>query len=152
MHLRRLDAMRRGAVISAIVSAGWKPVGTLLTLAESEDAHISTTAIELVKNSQRPAGCGLLLKLFDQPGSRDMKVIISAMGETGDPRAIERLSVMAKDPKMSAGKEAELGEALANSGQPSICRSYHINDQEKRVPAHTEPSARRVSQAYREGI
>lgn len=118
--LEKLDEMRRRAVISAVVSAGWKPVGTLLTLAESEDAHISTTAIELVKNVKDPRVADMLLKLFDQPGSRDMKVIISALGEIGDPRAIERLSVMAKDPKMSAGKEAELGEALAKSGNPQF--------------------------------
>jgi HEAT repeat protein len=118
--LVRLDAMRRGAVIASIVSSGWKPLGTMLTLAESEDAHISTTALELLKNNPDPRVTDLLLALFDKPGSRDIKAIISAMGETKDPRAIERLVAMTKDPGKRAGKEAELGEALANSGNPQF--------------------------------
>lgn len=118
--LEQLDAMRRDAVIKSIGDSGWRPQGSLLKLAESTDAHVSTTAIELLKNNQDPLVADLLLKLYDQPGSRDMKVIIAAMGATRDPRAIERLVVMAKDPEKRAGKEAELGEALADSGNPQF--------------------------------
>jgi HEAT repeat protein len=114
--LERLDTMRRDAVIRAIVSSGWKPVGTLLTLAESKDPHVSRTAIDLLGNTGDPRALPLLLKLLNEPGPRDVKAIITALGETRDDRATEALVGVARDPARRAGKEAELGEALAKLG------------------------------------
>jgi HEAT repeat protein len=114
--LERLDIMRRDAVIKAIISTGWKPVGTFMALAESTDPHVSRTAISLLGNTGDARATELLLKLFEQPAARDLKVIITALGETKDSRAAERLVRMANDPARRAGKEAELGEALASLG------------------------------------
>lgn len=114
--LERLDMMRRDAVIRSIIEAGWKPVGTLMKLAESEDPYVSTTAISLLGNTGDERATKLLLKLLDKPGRRDIRKIITALGQTKDARAIQPLSSMTKDPAKRAGKEAELGEALAELG------------------------------------
>ena len=114
--LERLDSMRRDAVIPAIVNGGWKPVGALLSLAESSDPSVSHTAISILGHTGEPRVTDLLLKMLEQPGQRDQKIIITALGENGDARAIDPLSSMAKDRTKRAGKEGELGEALANLG------------------------------------
>ncbi len=113
--LQQLDSMRMGAVINTIANAGWKPVGTLLSLAESKDRVAANTAITLLGNTKDPRATDLLLKLLNDPG-RDSRVIITALGETKDNRAAESLVVLAKDPVRRAGNEAELGEALASLG------------------------------------
>lgn len=114
--LERLDAIRRNSVIHSMIDAGWKPVETLLTLAESTDAHVSSTAIGILGSSGETRATELLLKLFQQPGRRDVHAIIAALGSTGDDRAAESLAAAAKDPARRAGNEAELGEALAGLG------------------------------------
>jgi len=114
--LERLDAMRRDAVIHTIVEAGWKPVGTLMTLAQSTDPYVSNTAIELLGPTKDPRAAELLLKLLDKPEQRDVRKIIKALGESGDRRALGPLLQMAKDPAKWSGKEADLGEALAGLG------------------------------------
>ncbi len=114
--LERLDFMRKDAAINAIVSAGWKPVGTIVTLAESNDLQVANTATKLLGGMQDPRATDLLLKLLDQPGSRDQSVIINALGDTKDPRAIEPLLKIASDPDRRKGKQAALGEALASLG------------------------------------
>jgi len=114
--LERLDAMRKDAAINAIVSAGWKPVGTIMKLAESNDPHVAYTATKLLGGMQDPRATDLLLTMLDQPGSRDQLVIINALGDTKDPRAVEPLLKIASDPDRRKGKQAELGEALANLG------------------------------------
>lgn len=114
--LERLDFMRKDAAINAIVSAGWKPVGTIVKLAESNDLQVANTATKLLGGMQDPRATDLLLKLLDQPGSRDQSVIINALGDTKDPRAIEPLLKIAIDPDRRKGKQAALGEALASLG------------------------------------
>lgn len=114
--LERLDFMRKDAAIKAIVSAGWKPVGTILKLAESTDPQVANTAAKLLGGMQDPRATDLLLKLLEQPGPLDHSVIISALGDTKDPRAVEPLLKIAGDPERRKGKQAELGEALANLG------------------------------------
>jgi len=114
--LERLDFMRKDAVINAIVSAGWKPVGTFLKLAESTDPQVANIAVKLLGGMQDPRANDMLLKLLDQPGPRNQAVIISALGETKDPRALEPLLKIANDPERRIRKQAELGEALANLG------------------------------------
>jgi HEAT repeat protein len=114
--LGRLDVMRRDAVIRAIVEAGWKPVATLLELAEANDPQVSRTAISLLGTTGDPRAAELLLRLFQDPGRRDLRAIISALGQTQDSRAIEPIVRMAKDPVKRAGSEAELGAALADLG------------------------------------
>ncbi len=114
--LERLDFMRKDAAIRAIVSAGWKPVGTILKLAESTDRQVANTATRLLGGMQDPRATDLLLKLLNEPGTRDQSVIISALGDTKDPRAVEPLLKIANDHELRKGKQAELGEALANLG------------------------------------
>lgn len=114
--LEQLDFMRRDAVTKAIVSAGWKPVGTILKLAESGDPLISSTATKLLGSMQDPRATDLLLKLLAEPGPRSQGMIISALGSTKDPRAVDPLLAIAKDPTKRKGKQAELGEALAELG------------------------------------
>lgn len=114
--LERLDAMRRDAVISAVVSAGWKPVSALMTLAESQDSHISRNAIGILGSTRDPRATDLLLKLLKDPGPRDVRSIVSALGDTHDPRAVDPLIALAQDPARRAGKEVELGDALAALG------------------------------------
>jgi HEAT repeat protein len=114
--LEKLDFMRKDAAIKAIVSAGWKPVGTVLKLAESGDPHVANTATRLLGSMQDPRANDLLLKLLVEPGPRDQGAIIIALGETKDPRALEPLLQIANDPEKRKGKQAELGEALANLG------------------------------------
>jgi HEAT repeat protein len=114
--LERLDSMRKDAAINAIVSAGWKPVGTILKLAESGDPHVANTATKLLGGMQDTRATDLLLKLLAEPGPRDQNVIISALGDTKDPRVIEPLLKIANNPEQRKGKQAELGEALANLG------------------------------------
>ena len=114
--LERLDFMRKDAAIKAIVSAGWKPVGTIMKLAESTDAQVANTATKLLGGMQDPRATDHLLKLLNEPGSRDQSVIISALGDTKDPRAVEPLLKIAIDPERRKGKQADLGEALANLG------------------------------------
>lgn len=114
--LERLDFMRKDAAIKAIVSAGWKPVGTIVKLTESNDPQVANTATKLLGGMQDPRATELLLKLLDQPGPRDQTVIISALGDTKDPRAVEPLLKIAGNPELRKGKQAELGEALASLG------------------------------------
>jgi HEAT repeat protein len=114
--LARLDFMRMDSTINAIMSAGWKPVGTILKLAESGDPQVASTATKLLGSMQDPRATDLLLKLLAEPGPRDQNVIISALGNTKDPRATEALLKIANDPERRKGKQADLGEALANLG------------------------------------
>ena len=58
--LERLDFMRKDAAIKAIVSAGWKPVGTIVKLAESNDPQVANTATKLwaeCRTPGRPSCC-----------------------------------------------------------------------------------------------
>jgi len=114
--LERLDFMRKDAAINAIVNAGWKPVGTILKLAETGDPHVSGTATKLLGSMQDTRATDLLLKLLAEPGPRDQGVIISALGSTKDLRAVDPLLKIASNPVQRKGKQAELGEALANLG------------------------------------
>jgi len=114
--LERLDFMRKDAAIKAIVSAGWKPVGTILKLAETGDPQVAGTATKLLGSMQDPRATDLLLKLLADPGPRDQGVIISALGSSKDPRAVEPLLKIANDAEKRKGKQAELGEALADLG------------------------------------
>lgn len=114
--LLRLDVTRRDAVIYSMADAGWKPLGALMTLAESSDPYVSSTAVSILGSSREPRATQLLLKLLEQPGRQDIKQITAALAETRDQRAIEGLEAVAKDPVKRTGKEAELGEAFANLG------------------------------------
>ncbi len=117
--LKQLDSMRMGAVIRAIVNGGWKPVSTLIRLAESTDSLTSTTAISVLGNTGDPRATELLLNLLNNPGPRDVKTIITALGETRDSRAAGPLAALAKDPVRRSGNETVLGDALASLGDPN---------------------------------
>jgi HEAT repeat protein len=114
--LERLNPMRKHAVIKSIASAGWKPMGAILKLAESSDPYVAGTATKLLGGMQGPRATDLLLKLLADPGPRDQNVVISALGATKDLRVFEPLLRIANDPERRKGKQVELGEALANLG------------------------------------
>jgi hypothetical protein len=114
--LERLDYIRKDAVVQSIVSAGWKPVSTIVKLAESSDPQTSNMAVKLLGKMNDPRATDLLLRLLDNAGSRDMKVIITALGDTKDPRVVDPLLKLAQDREKRRGKEAELGEALVKFG------------------------------------
>lgn len=116
--LQRLDGMRTRAVIRTIDSSGWKPVNALLSLAESGDIQTSHMAIRMLGITGDPRGRELLLKLLEEPGPRDVRNIITALGDAKESRAAEPLVRMAAHPVKRAGKEAELGEALAAIDDP----------------------------------
>jgi hypothetical protein len=114
--LERLDSVRKAAVIQAIAGVGWKPLGTLMDMANSPDPYVANVAIELLGSLRDPKAVDFLLKVLENPGDRSMAVVVTALGETKDPRAVEPLLSIAKDPAKRKGKEVELGLALANLG------------------------------------
>lgn len=114
--LERLDTMRRDAVIRSIIDAGWRPVSTVLKLAASSDPHVANTATKLLGGMQDPRATDLLLSFVAEPGQRDLTIVITALGETKDPRAVEPLVAIATDRAKRKGRQVELGEALANLG------------------------------------
>ncbi len=141
----QLDAMRRDEFIKTIVNSGWKPVGTLITLGSSSDPYVAGTAIRMLGNMGDPKATDLLLRLLEQPENNDTRVIITALGETRDNRAIETLTRMAQDPAKRAGKEAELGEALANLGDQRAADV--IVEMIKKTPSW--PIRNRLARAYK---
>ncbi len=114
--LSALDSMRMGALIRSLTAAGWKPVGVVLQLADSSDPYVAGIAVEILGGLQEPRATDRLLALFADPGSRDLRPIISALGKSRDPRALDPLLKLAADPKRRTGKETALGEALADLG------------------------------------
>jgi len=116
--LMRLDFIRRDAVVRSIVSAGWRPVGTLLGMVDDKDVGVEDMAVELLGGSKDPRVGDLLLKLLKDPGKRNINLIITALGECKETRAVEIFHQMAKDPAQRRKKEAVLGHALARIGDP----------------------------------
>jgi len=114
--LQKLDPMRMQALLRTISDAGWKPVGTFMTLAESSDPYVAHMGITLLGTAKNSSATAFLLKLLKEPGKSDPRVIITALGASRDPLAIEPLSRMAGAPSARAGLEVELAEALASLG------------------------------------
>jgi len=117
--LAQLDPIRKSAVVRAIVSAGWKPVSTLVEMAEGTEVGSSNMAVELMGGSNDPRVRDALLKYLKTPGARSMNNIIIALGECKEVRALESLLAIAKDPVQRKGKEIDLGRAFANIGDPT---------------------------------
>jgi len=116
--LLRLDFIRRDAVVRSIVSAGWRPVGTLIEMVNDKDVGVEDMAVELLGGSRDPRVGDLLLKLLKDPGKRNINLIIASLGECKETRAVEIFHQMAKDPSQRRKKEAALGHALARIGDP----------------------------------
>jgi HEAT repeat protein len=143
--LQRLDPMRRGAAIRTIVNGGWKPVNTIISLAETDDPKTFTTAVGILGGMRDPRATEYLLKLLSNPGKRDMRQIIAALGETKDPRSADALLAIAGDPAKRSGVEADLGEALASLGDQRAAGP--IAEMSKKA---TLPSVRgRLASAYK---
>ena len=66
--LERLDFMRKDAAIKAIVSAGWKPVGTIMKLAESTDPQVANTATKLLGGNAGSPGDRSAVKIARSTG------------------------------------------------------------------------------------
>lgn len=116
--LERLDPLRRTGVIKAMSAAGWKPLGTLMDIAGSEDRYSANAAIEVLGHLQDQRASDFLLKRLEAPGAASVAVIVTALGESQDKRAVEPLLALAKDPVKRKGMEVPLGTALANLGDP----------------------------------
>jgi HEAT repeat protein len=116
--LERMDIIMKGAVVRTLVSAGWRPVSTLMGLAASQDPSVANMGVELLAGSRDERVVDLLLSYLDNPGVHDRKLVIAALGQTKSSKAVEQLSRLAADPDKRKGVEAELGMALANLGDP----------------------------------
>lgn len=116
--LSRMDPTMRTGVVRTFVSAGWRPVGMLLELVASPDADLANMGLALLAGSTDRVAVDALLAYLENPGPRDVRLIIAALGESKDSRAAEPLSRMASDPALGRGREAELGAALAALGDP----------------------------------
>lgn len=114
--LEKLDYLRKDAAIRTIVGAGWKPVSTMIALADSIDPSVSTVALAVLGGMKITRATDYLLAAMEAPGKRNPVAIIQALGNTGDPRAVEPLLAQASDPAKRNGREIELGEALSNLG------------------------------------
>lgn len=114
--LTKLDTIRAAAVIRSIAAADWKPVATLIGLAEGADVTVSSTAVEILGTTRDPRAVDVLLKFLAAPGRRDVRTIILALGESRDSRALEPLLALANDPVRRKGLEGPLGTALATLG------------------------------------
>lgn len=118
--LEQLDNLRRGATIRTIANAGWKPVGTLIKLADSGDTHVAAIALSLLGGINDDRSIDYLLKLLENPGKRDVRFVIIALGETKSSRAADALMAIASNPEKRAGKEVDLADALANIGDRRV--------------------------------
>jgi HEAT repeat protein len=116
--LTKLDAVRAAAVIRSIASADWKPVSTLIDLAQGTDVTVSSTAVEVLGTTRDPRAVDLLLKFLETPGKRDVRTIILALGESRDLRALAPLLKIGQDPAKRKGLEGALGTAFAALGDP----------------------------------
>jgi HEAT repeat protein len=114
--LTKLDTIRAAAVIRSIAVADWKPITTLISLAEGTDVTVSNTAVEILGTTRDPRAVEELLKLLMAPGKLDVRTIILALGESRDPRAMEPLLAIANDPVKRKGLEGALGSAFTSLG------------------------------------
>jgi hypothetical protein len=114
--LTKLDMIRVTAVIRSIAAADWKPVSTLISLAQGTDVNVSNTAVEILGTTRDPRAVDQLLKFLEAPDKRDVRTIVLALGESRDARALEPLLVIANDPVKRKGLEGALGTAFANLG------------------------------------
>ncbi len=114
--LTRLDTIRADAVVRSIAAADWKPVSTLIGLAEGADVTVSNTAVEILGTTHDPRAVDVLLKFLAAPGRRDVRTIILALGESRDSRALEPLIALANDPVRRKGLEGALGKAFGDLG------------------------------------
>lgn len=120
--LEQMDNLRKGAVIRNIARSGWKPAGAMMRMADSKDPHSAGIALHLLGGMDDPRAVDYLLQRLDGPEGGDVRSVISALSETRDPRATERLLALANDPVRRAGKEVELAEALASKGEQRAVR------------------------------
>jgi hypothetical protein len=114
--LRRIDETMGSAVVRVLTEVGWKPVNTLIELTRSPEAEAANVGIELLIGCREQRAVDLMLLHLDDPGQRDLSLIIAALGSSGDPRAVASLSVMARDTVRRQGHEMELALALASLG------------------------------------
>jgi HEAT repeat protein len=114
--LEKLDPLRKSATIHAIIEAGWKPVQTVIAMSGSADPYVADMAISLLGSMRDARATEHLLAMMGEPGQKRSGAIVSALAETSDPRALDALLAMAADPERRAGKEVELGDALARLG------------------------------------
>lgn len=114
--IESLDPMRKGAFMRALADGGWRPLGVLTSLAKSQDARTANMAVEVLGGLQDPRAAEFLLGLLNEPGTADLRTVITALGQSRSTAAVGPLMAMAMDPVKRQGREAELGEALAEIG------------------------------------
>ena len=114
--LEALDHMRKNAAIRTIADSGWKPVNTIIGLADSTDPHIANIAVAFLGSMREPRATDHLIKILNAPGKQDVRLVVRALGATGDPRATEALLAHAADPVKRRGLEVELADAFVVLG------------------------------------
>ena len=144
--LERMDAFMSGPVVRSIVSAGWRPVSTLIGFAESQDPAVANMGVELLTGSQDPRVIELLLKYLAAPAPRDIRIVIRALGETKSREVITALTAIAQDPAKRRGNEVEIAGALATLGDPA---SEAVIADMIRNTEHW-PTRRRLLESYRQ--
>lgn len=144
--LAQIDNIRKSAIIKNILATGWKPVGALIKMAESPDKHIAGIALNILGGLNDKRATDYLIATLDSAGTRDIRGHIYALGETKDPRALERLLVLAADPVKRAGNEIELADALAKFGDQRAVAP--IVDMLKKPPSNAAKN--RLRSAYRQ--
>lgn len=111
-----LDTLMGSAVARTIVNTGWKPVGTLLGIAESPDPVVANLGLELLIGVRDERAVERLLAYLEKPEHRDVRMVILALGETNSKRAADALLKFGGDADKRKGTEAELGVALVALG------------------------------------
>ena len=116
--LGRMDPTMRLGVVRSFVSVGWRPMGMLLEFVASPDPDLANMGTAMLIGSSDRRAVDALLVYLESPGPRDVGLIVTALGESKDQRALAPITRMARDPERGKGCEAELGTALAALGDP----------------------------------
>ena len=122
---------------------GGNRFSALMTLAESQDPHVSRNAIGILGSTRDPRATDLLLKLLTDPGPRDVRCDHSAPGRHPRPAGSRSAARSGKDPARRAGKEVELGDALAALGDQRSAAVIAGPDAKKSKPGRVGSSCSR---------
>jgi HEAT repeat protein len=143
--LESLDPMRKGAFMRALADGGWRPFGVLISLAKSQDGRSANMAVEILGGLQDPRAPEFLLGMLNEPGTADLRTVIAALGHSRSSAAVAPLIAVAMDPVKRQGREAELGEALAEIGDKNGAEAISVMIKN----AKDGPAKFRLLQAYK---
>jgi HEAT repeat protein len=114
--LDSMDAIMRSAAGNAMLSAGWRPIGLFLELADSSDPKTADFGVELLVGVRDERVIRKLLTYLENPGPRDIRTVILALGDSNSPLAVDALLNYAADPARKKNGAPEIAAALAALG------------------------------------